>query len=82
MSDKRQALLRRIDADRDPLVDFLQAFTRIDTSNPPGDTRAGAAFIGDFLDRTELPYRVITPQETMPNLVAVARSTARAGTSS
>ena len=70
MSDTRQALLKRIDADRDRLVGFLQAFTRIDTANPPGDTRAGAAFIADFLDRGGLSYRRIAPQETMPNLVA------------
>lgn len=51
MSEARQALLRRIEADQDRLVRFLHEFTRIDTSNPPGDTRAGAAFIGAFLDR-------------------------------
>jgi succinyl-diaminopimelate desuccinylase len=73
MSDTRQALLKRIDADRDRLVGFLQAFTRIDTANPPGDTRAGAAFIGDFLDRGGLSYHRIAPQETMPNLVAATR---------
>ena len=73
MSDTRQALLQRIDADRDRLVTFLQDFTRIDTSNPPGDTRAGAAFIGAFLDAARLPYRRIAPQEAMPNLVATTR---------
>jgi len=51
MTDARRALLQRIDADRDRLVGFLQAFTRVDTANPPGDTRAGAAFIAEFLDR-------------------------------
>jgi succinyl-diaminopimelate desuccinylase len=73
MSDARRALLERIEADRDHLVGFLQAFTRIDTANPPGDTRAGAAFIADFLDQAGLPYRRIAPQETMPNLVAATR---------
>ncbi len=70
MSDARRGLLERIEADRDRLVGFLQAFTRIDTANPPGDTRAGAAFIGDFLERAGLPYRRIAPQEAMPNLLA------------
>jgi succinyl-diaminopimelate desuccinylase len=69
----RQALLHSIDADRDRLVRFLQAFTRIDTSNPPGDTRAGAAFITAFLDEAGLPHRRIAPQETMPNLLATTR---------
>lgn len=75
MSDARRALLDRIEADRDRLVGFLQAFTRIDTANPPGDTRAGAAFIADFLDRAGLPCRRIAPQATMPNLVAATRFT-------
>ena len=73
MSDARRALLERIDDDRDRLVRFLQDFTRIDTSNPPGDTRAGAAFICAFLDAACLPYRRISPQEAMPNIVASTR---------
>ncbi len=73
MSDTRQALLSKIDADRERLVTFLQDFTRIDTCNPPGDTRAGAAFISAFLDAARLPYRRIAPQEAMPNLVATTR---------
>ena len=73
MSDAREGLLRRIEAERDRLVAFLQAFTRIDTCNPPGDTRAGAAFVRAFLDEAKLPYRVIAPQDTMPNLVATTR---------
>jgi succinyl-diaminopimelate desuccinylase len=70
MADPREALLTRIDADREALVRFLQDFVRIDTSNPPGDTRAGAAFIRRFLDENGIDYRVITPREEMPNLVA------------
>jgi succinyl-diaminopimelate desuccinylase len=73
MTDARRALLQRIDADRDRLVGFLQAFTRVDTANPPGDTRAGAAFIAEFLDRAGLAHCRIAPQETMPNLVASTR---------
>jgi len=73
VSDPRRDLLDRIEADRDRLIGFLQAFTQIDTSNPPGDTRAGAALIADFLERAGLPHRRIAPQEAMPNLVATTR---------
>ena len=73
MNGAREALLRRIEAERDRLVAFLQAFTRIDTCNPPGDTRAGAAFAGAALEAAGLTYRTIAPQETMPNLVATTR---------
>ncbi|MCI0546326.1 MAG: M20/M25/M40 family metallo-hydrolase [Candidatus Rokubacteria bacterium] len=70
MSEARRALARRIDADRERIVRFLQDFTRIDTSNPPGDTRAGAAFLAAFLDAAGLPHRRIAPRAAMPNLVA------------
>ena len=40
MSDARDMLVRRIDAERERLVRFFQDFVRIDTSNPPGDTRS------------------------------------------
>ena len=73
MSDARRALLARIEADQDRLVRFFQEFTRIDTSNPPGDTRAGAAFIQDFLGAAGLPHRIIAPQEAMPNILASTR---------
>jgi len=69
----RSALVQRIEADRDRFVRFLQDFTRIDTSNPPGDTRDGAAFVRDFLASVGLPHRVVAPQETMPNILAGAR---------
>lgn len=65
----RAVLAQRIEAERDRIVAFLQAFVRVDTSNPPGDTRDGAALIRKFLDENGLPYRVVAPQDSMPNIV-------------
>ncbi len=70
MSEARDALNGRIDVEREQLVQFFRDFVRIDTSNPPGDTRAGAAFISRFLEASGIAHRVIAPQETMPNIVA------------
>ncbi len=70
MREARDALSRRIDVERERLVQFFQDFVRVDTSNPPGDTRAGAAFIGRFLEANGIAHRVVAPQETMPNIVA------------
>ena len=70
MSDARDALNRRIDAERERLVRFFQDFVRIDTSNPPGDTRSGAALIRRVLEASGIEHRVIAPQEAMPNIVA------------
>ena len=70
MNRDRELLLKRIDDDKDRLVRAFQDFTRIDTMNPPGDTRAGAAFLSRLLDDHGVPYKVIAPQETMPNILA------------
>ncbi len=66
----RAQLLAFIDADRERLIGFLQDFTRIDTSNPPGDTRPAAALIARTLDEAGLPYRFVSPKEDNPNLLA------------
>src|SRR5262245_2061035 len=73
MPEARRALLRRIESDQERLVRFFQDFTRIDTSNPPGDTRAGAQFIQAFLRAAGLPYEIVAPQEAMPNIIADTR---------
>ncbi|MBI3513563.1 MAG: M20/M25/M40 family metallo-hydrolase, partial [Proteobacteria bacterium] len=69
MNDARAELLGLLDAERNRAIDFLRGFARIDTSNPPGDTRAGADYIRRFLDAAGLPYRVIAPQADKPNLL-------------
>src|SRR5271170_4041748 len=70
MDDRKAKLLERIEADRELLIDFLRGFIRCASPNPPGDTRAAAAHVRKLLDARGVPYRVIAPQETMPNLVA------------
>ena len=70
MSDLRQQILDRVETLKGEAIDFFQNFTRIDTSNPPGNTEAGAAFIARFLDKHGLAHRVIAPQPTMPNILA------------
>lgn len=51
------------------MIGFLQEFVRCRTPNPPGDTRSAAGVVTRFLDRHELPYRVIAPNAEMPNIV-------------
>jgi succinyl-diaminopimelate desuccinylase len=65
-----ETILSTIDARRGELVDFLQGFVRTPTSNPPGDTRYGAAYLENFLKARELSYQVIAPMPEMPNLLA------------
>ena len=63
-------LLGWIEHDRQRLIGFLQDFTRIDTCNPPGDTRRGAALVAGLLDAAGLPFRTVAPHSDKPNLVA------------
>ena len=70
MADHKQALLERIERDHELLIDFLRGFIRCASPNPPGNTLEAAAYIRKLLDARGVSYRVIAPQETMPNLVA------------
>jgi succinyl-diaminopimelate desuccinylase len=70
MDSRKAELLERVESDRDMLIEFLRGFIRCASPNPPGDTREAAAFIRKLLDRHNVAYRVIAPQETMPNIVA------------
>jgi succinyl-diaminopimelate desuccinylase len=69
MPSDRELLAGWIEAERPQLIEFLQGFVRAKSPNPPGDTREAAQVITDYLGRHGLPYRVIAPQETMPNIV-------------
>src|SRR5262249_36836052 len=63
-------ILAWIEEDRQQVIDFLSAFIRIPTPNPPGDTRPACTFVTRFLDENGLASRVIAPEPTMPNVVA------------
>src|SRR5262249_27087947 len=70
MADVKGQLAKWIDDDRDTIVDFLSEFVRGKSPTPPGDTRLAAAHVTRFLERHGLPFRVIAPEPTMPNVVA------------
>jgi succinyl-diaminopimelate desuccinylase len=69
MDDLKRQLAKWIDEDRDTIIAFLCDFVRAKSPNPPGDTTLAAAHITRFLETRGLPFRVIAPQPTMPNIV-------------
>src|SRR5262245_38483362 len=75
----RDRLIDWLDSERQRQVDFLQAFARIDTANPPGDTRRAADLFREFLDREGIAHRTEAPQQQAPNLVANFTGGAGAG---
>ena len=70
MTGRKAALLERVDRDRELLIEFLRVFIRCPSPNPPGDTRRAARHVLDLLDARGIAYRVIAPNEQMPNIIA------------
>jgi succinyl-diaminopimelate desuccinylase len=66
----REKLLHWLDTEGDRQIAFLQAFTRIDTCNPPGDTTEAADLFRRFLDEEGLSHRTEAPQAANPNLIS------------
>ncbi len=66
----RARLEERLHQDRDAIVDLCADIVRIPSENPPGDTRRVADYVTGYLEQRGLPYEVIAPQPTMPNIVA------------
>ena len=69
MASVRETILGWIDRDREALVGFLSEFVRVPSPNPPGDTRAGAAFLHDQLKAHGVPVSYRTAKPEMPNVV-------------
>ena len=69
MSSLRESILGWIDQDRDKLVAFLSDFVRVPSPNPPGDTRAAAAFLHDNLSAHGVPVEYRTAKPEWPNVV-------------
>ena len=69
MNTLKEQLTRWIDEDREQIIGFLCDFVRAKSPNPPGDTTLAAAHVASFLEAHQLPFRVVAPQPTMPNIV-------------
>jgi succinyl-diaminopimelate desuccinylase len=69
MSDVKQQLAKWVEDDRDTIIGFLCDFVRAKSPNPPGDTRLAAAHVTRFLEQSKLPFRMIAPEPSMPNIV-------------
>lgn len=66
----RDLLPSWVERDREIIVNLLQEFVRVRSPNPPGDTRYAMTFVRQRLDDEKLSYKLVTRDETMPNLVA------------
>lgn len=51
-------------------LEIVTDLIQIPSENPPGDTREIASYMTDLFEDRGVPYEVIAPKETMPNIVA------------
>ena len=70
MEGRKAKLLQRVESDREVLLDFFRQFIRCPSPNPPGDTRQAAHHVRQLLEKHRAEYRMIAPNEVMPNIVA------------
>ena len=67
----KDQLLQALQHDADDQLRFLQAFVRAPSPNPPGDTRASAAVITEYLSSKKIPFQLIDPRQIgQPNVVS------------
>lgn len=78
MTAIRDTITAVVERDRDRLVTFLSKFVAIPSPNPPGDTRAAAAFLHDTLKSLGMPVEYNTAKPEWPNVTG-SFTGARAG---
>ncbi|OJJ07858.1 hypothetical protein ASPVEDRAFT_34035 [Aspergillus versicolor CBS 583.65] len=59
-----------------PQIQFLQSLVRTPSPNPPGDTTAATRIITDYLHSQNIPYDLISPDPSKPNIVSEFNGTA------
>lgn len=73
MTTDVSTVLARLLGQREAATRLLADLVRIPSENPPGDTRALAAFIREWLAARGHQARVVAAREDLPNLVCTAR---------
>ena len=51
-------------------IELLQKYLKINTVNPPGDTREAIKFFSGIFDNAGIPYRVFAPDKNKPSIMA------------
>ena len=62
-------ILNWIENEKHEIIFFLQEFIQAASPNPPGDTTIAAKVISKLLEKHKMPFRWVSPQKTMPNIV-------------
>jgi acetylornithine deacetylase/succinyl-diaminopimelate desuccinylase-like protein len=57
----------------DETVEVLRGYLRVDTTNPPGNERRGAEYLGAVLKREGIPYEIVESSPGRGNVIAELR---------
>lgn len=68
--DARAALKEKLDQNTERHLRLLTDVVKIPSENPPGDTTKVCDYFCEVLEKTRIPFRLVAPQKTMPNVVA------------
>lgn len=63
-------IINLVEHDREKIALFFSKLVQCKTPSDPGDTRSAANLIKDFLEHERLPYKEITADEIMPNIIS------------
>jgi acetylornithine deacetylase/succinyl-diaminopimelate desuccinylase-like protein len=65
-----QSISSLLSKEKEAHIQFLQAFTRASSPNPPGDTRKAAEVITRYLHDHDITPEIIAPNPATPNIVS------------
>ena len=68
--DVKAALQQKLEENTEAYLQLLTDVIKIPSDNPPGDTTQICQYYCGVLERAGIPFRVVAPQATMPNVVA------------
>jgi succinyl-diaminopimelate desuccinylase len=68
--DPRDEILQAVNARQDEWLGLVTELVRRPSPNPPGDTRAAAALLTEYLEKRGHRVEVIAGQPTLPNVLA------------
>jgi succinyl-diaminopimelate desuccinylase len=66
----KDTLIGWVERDRQALIEFLQAFVRCRSPNPPGDTIEAADFVRRKFKASRIEFEEISPVPDRPNFIA------------
>lgn len=69
----REQVMDWVTRDEEKIVELFSRLVQCETPSPPGDTREAMALVKSYLEAEGLPFKEVTAEESMPNLISSVR---------